>query len=228
MNKIIDYHTLVGIEKQNLQKGMNFRCNPKYSVLLMSTRSGAPFDDEIVADGRVLIYEGHNVYKNHTERDPEQEDQPRYTPSGALTDNGKFEKAAIAFRENKQEAEIVRVYEKIKDGIWSFNGIFKLVDAYEKKVGNRTVFKFILLLTDEDIEELKENVEIKEHDRLIPSRVKAEVWKRDKGQCVQCGSKDHLHFDHILPFSKGGTSIDVKNIQILCARHNLQKSDKII
>jgi 5-methylcytosine-specific restriction endonuclease McrA len=85
-----------------------------------------------------------------------------------------------------------------------------------------------LLLTDEDIEELKEDVEIKEHDRLIPSRVKAEVWKRDKGQCVQCGSKDHLHFDHILPFSKGGTSIDVKNIQILCARHNLQKSDKII
>ena len=98
----------------------------------MSTRSGAPFDDEIVADGRVLIYEGHNVYKNHTERDPEQEDQPRYTPSGALTDNGKFEKAAISFRENKQEAEIVRVYEKIKDGIWSFNGIFKLVDAYQK------------------------------------------------------------------------------------------------
>ena len=228
MNTIIDYHTLVGIEKQNLQKGMNFRCNPKYSVLLMSTRSGAPFDDEIVADGRVLIYEGHNVYKNHTEKDPEHEDQPRYTPSGTLTDNGKFEKAAISFRENKQEAEIVRVYEKIKDGIWSFNGIFKLVDAYEKKVGNRTVFKFILLLTDEDIEELKESTEIKEHDRLIPSRVKAEVWKRDKGQCVQCGRKDHLHFDHILPFSKGGTSIDVKNIQILCARHNLHKSDKII
>ena len=47
MNKIIDYHTLVGIEKQNLQKGMNFRCNPKYSVLLMSTRSGAPFDERL-------------------------------------------------------------------------------------------------------------------------------------------------------------------------------------
>jgi hypothetical protein len=228
MNTIIDYHTLVGIEKQNLQKGMNFRCNPKYSVLLMSTRNGAPFDDEIVADGRVLIYEGHNVYKNHAKKDPEQEDQPRYTPSGTLTNNGKFEKAAISFRENKQEAEIVRVYEKIKDGIWSFNGIFKLVDAYEKKVGNRTVFKFILLLTAENIEELKESVKIKEHDRLIPSRVKTEVWKRDKGQCVECGSKDHLHFDHILPFSKGGTSIDVKNIQILCARHNLQKSDKIM
>ena len=120
------------------------------------------------------------------------------------------------------------MYEKIKDGIWSFNGIFKLVDAYEKKINKRSVFKFILLLTDESIKELKEDVEIKEHARLIPSKVKAEVWKRDKGQCVECGSKDHLHFDHILPFSKGGTSLDVKNIQLLCARHNLSKSDKII
>jgi len=228
MNTIISYHELVGLEKQNLQKGMNYRCNPNYSVFLMSMRSNAPFDDEIVADGKVLIYEGHNVFKNHTEEDPYNVDQPRHTPNGALTENGKFEKVALDFKNNKSSAEIVRVYEKIKDGIWSFNGVFKLVDVYEKKVGNRTVFKFILLLTDETIEGLKEDINIKEHARLIPSRVKAEVWKRDKGRCVQCGSADHLHFDHILPYSKGGTSIDPKNIQLLCARHNLQKSDKII
>jgi hypothetical protein len=228
MNTIISYHELVSLEKQNLQRGMNFRCNPNYSVLLMSTRSNAPFDDEIIADGRVLIYEGHNIYKNQTEEDPYKVDQPRYTSNGTLTDNGKFEKAALDFKSNKSNAEIVRVYEKIKDGIWSFNGIFKLVDAYEKKIENRTVFKFILLLTDETIESLKETIDLKEHARLIPSRVKAEVWKRDKGRCVQCGNNDHLHFDHILPYSKGGTSIDAKNIQLLCARHNLKKSDKII
>ncbi|MAV82857.1 MAG: restriction endonuclease, partial [Pelagibacteraceae bacterium] len=28
--------------------------------------------------------------------------------------------------------------------------------------------------------------------------------------------------------SKGGTSESAENIQLLCARHNLQKSDKII
>ena len=66
-----------------------------------------------------------------------------------------------------------------------------------------------------------------EHNRLIPTSVKLEVWKRDKGQCVKCGSKDNLHFDHILPFSKGGTSLKAENIQLLCARHNLQKNDKI-
>ena len=228
MTSILHYNEIVQIEKMNLQKGMNFRCNPNYSILLMSTRDGAPFEDEIAADGRVLIYEGHNVYKQYTDSDPYNVDQPRKTPKGSLTDNGKFERAALDFKENKSEAEIVRVYEKIKDGIWSFNGIFKLVDAYEKKLNNRTVFKFILLLTDEEIEELKEKIEIKEHARLIPSKVKAEVWKRDKGRCVECQSKDHLHFDHILPYSKGGTSLDSKNIQLLCARHNLSKSDKII
>jgi hypothetical protein len=37
--------------------------------------------------------------------------------------------------------------------------------------------------------------------------VKLAVWKRDKGSCVLCGSTKNLHFDHILPFSKGGTSL---------------------
>ena len=149
-------------------------------------------------------------------------------PSGKLTDNGKFEKAALDFKNNKRSAEIVRVYEKIKDGIWSFNGIFKLVDSYQKQVNGRSVFKFILQLTDEKIKGLEEAVELETDARLIPSEVKAQVWKRDKGKCVQCGSKEHLHFDHILPYSKGGTSRDVRNIQLLCARHNLQKSDRII
>ncbi len=34
-----------------------------------------------------------------------------------------------------------------------------------------------------------------------------EVWKRDKGRCVMCGSDNNLHYDHDLPFSKGGSSI---------------------
>ena len=227
MNTIISYYELVGIEKQNLQRGMNYRCSKGHSVLLMSTRSNAPYDDEIAADGKILIYEGHDSDKRYS-KNPKKDDQPRFLPSGKLTDNGKFEKAALDFKNNKRSAEIVRVYEKIKDGIWSFNGIFKLVDSYQKQVNGRSVFKFILQLTDEKIKGLEEAVELETDARLIPSEVKAQVWKRDKGKCVQCGSKEHLHFDHILPYSKGGTSRDVRNIQLLCARHNLQKSDRII
>ena len=227
MNTIISYHELVGIEKQNLQRGMNYRCSKTHSVFLMSTRKNAPYNDEIAADGRILIYEGHDSDKRYS-KNPKTDDQPRFLPSGKLTDNGKFEKAAIDFKTNKREPETVRVYEKIKDGIWSFNGVFKLVDAYEKQVNERKVFKFILQLTDERIKGLKDVIELEEDARVIPSEVKAKVWKRDKGQCVQCGSKEHLHFDHILPYSKGGTSRDERNIQLLCARHNLQKSDKIL
>ncbi len=34
-------------------------------------------------------------------------------------------------------------------------------------------------------------------------------------------------FDHIIPYSKGGSSIVPENIQLLCARHNLAKRDRI-
>jgi 5-methylcytosine-specific restriction endonuclease McrA len=66
-----------------------------------------------------------------------------------------------------------------------------------------------------------------DHDRIIPSNIKLEVWKRDRGKCVICGKTDNLHFDHIIPFSKGGSSLVQENIQLLCARHNMEKRDKI-
>ncbi len=61
--------------------------------------------------------------------------------------------------------------------------------------------------------------------RTIPAKVKTMVWDRDKGHCVKCGSIENLCFDHIIPFSKGGTSKDPKNIQILCEKCNLNKGN---
>jgi 5-methylcytosine-specific restriction endonuclease McrA len=66
------------------------------------------------------------------------------------------------------------------------------------------------------------------HNRLIPTPVKVEVWRRDGGQCVECGSKKNLHFDHDIPFSKGGSSLSAANVRLLCAKHNLEKADKIL
>jgi 5-methylcytosine-specific restriction endonuclease McrA len=63
--------------------------------------------------------------------------------------------------------------------------------------------------------------------RVIPSWVKQDVFKRDKGKCVLCGSADQLHFDHDFPYSKGGTSLLPENVRLLCARHNLEKAAKI-
>jgi 5-methylcytosine-specific restriction endonuclease McrA len=65
------------------------------------------------------------------------------------------------------------------------------------------------------------------YTRIIPTG-KAEVKLRDHGQCVQCGSKNNLHFDHDISFSKGGSSLTAANVRLLCAKHNLEKSDKIL
>ena len=224
-------HTEMCLEEMvSLQRGMNFRLRNSSSVILMSLRKGAPYADRVEDNGEVLIYEGHDVPKNLSQI-PKAIDQPFYTPKGTLTQNGKFFETAERFKEGFQKPELVKVYEKIKDGIWVYNGVFELVDAWIEKSDDRNVFKFKLQITDKTIDQKeKRKTELKDldHNRMIPTSVKLEVWKRDKGRCVQCGRIDNLHFDHILPYSKGGTSLKAENIQLLCARHNLQKRDSII
>jgi hypothetical protein len=212
---------------------MNYRLNPGHSVVLMSVRTGAPYDDEIQEDGQVLVYEGHDVPKSKTNPFPKMINQELKTPTGAPTENGRFFDAANQFKGGLRPAEVVRVYEKIKSGIWAFAGTFELLDAWPKQSGERRVYKFKLKLVDlgePDVQVTNGHALAADlaHNRIIPSAVKQAVWKRDQGRCIDCGSNDNLHFDHILPFSKGGSSVLVDNIQLLCARHNLKKSNKLI
>ncbi|MGZ3867064.1 MAG: YDG/SRA domain-containing protein [Bacteroidia bacterium] len=227
--EIISHSAMCLQEGFSLQKGMNFQCKGRTTVILMSQRKGAPYSDKTENDGKTLIYEGHDAQKNWV-KIPKNVDQPLKSPSGKLTENGKFFDAANKFKKGKS-AELVKVYEKIKDGIWVYNGVFELKDAWMEKSGRRKVCKFRLDITDQTIEsahQVKKEIKDLAHNRMIPTSVKLEVWKRDGGKCVTCGSVDNLHFDHILPFSKGGTSLRAENIQLLCARHNLQKHDHII
>ncbi|WP_086003387.1 HNH endonuclease [Pedobacter agri] len=60
----------------------------------------------------------------------------------------------------------------------------------------------------------------------IPQAVKDMVWNRDGGRCVICASKEKLEFDHIIPFSKGGSNT-YRNIQLLCEGCNRTKSARI-
>ncbi|MDO9512072.1 MAG: HNH endonuclease [Bacteroidales bacterium] len=60
----------------------------------------------------------------------------------------------------------------------------------------------------------------------IPQIVLDQVWNRDGGKCIICGSQEKIEFDHIIPFSKGGSNT-YRNIQITCEKCNREKSNKI-
>ncbi len=64
-------------------------------------------------------------------------------------------------------------------------------------------------------------------NRTIPRRIRRMVWTRDGGRCAftaaegaRCPSRTGLEFDHIRPWSRGGSSNDPGNIRLLCRAHN--------
>ncbi|MFH2099835.1 MAG: HNH endonuclease [Pseudomonadota bacterium] len=206
---------------------MNFHLGKNHSVILMSFRANAPYEDRLEDDGTTLIYEGHDVPRSAENPEPKSLNQSDRTPHGTLTENGKFNRAAQCFKKSQEPPERVQVYEKIKVGIWSYNGVFHLVDSWVEESNGRKVFKFKLIAVEgeEDF-----STPVPNHPRprrIIPTRVKVEVWKRDGGKCTKCGSTADLHFDHIIPWSKGGSSVTAENVQLLCGRHNLEKRDRI-
>ena len=214
-------------EGRSLQQGMNFGVGGTHSVILMSVRPNAPYRDRLEDGGTTLIYEGHDVPRSPRTHDPKVLDQPEHYASGALTQNGRFHAAAQAAKRGERAPERVRVYEKLRPGIWSYNGVFHLIDSWREQDERRSVFKFKLVAVEgeEDFQSPVPPIPIRR--RIIPAYIKREVWKRDGGQCTKCGATDELHFDHVVPFSRGGTSIVAENVQLLCARHNLQKHDQI-
>lgn len=226
-NEIISYLEMCQREGVSLQRGMNYGIGKTYSVILMSVRPNAPYADRFEENGTTLIYEGHDVPISPQCPEPKSLDQPEQRTSGSLTDNGKFHRAAQEFKSGGRLPDRVKVYEKIKKGIWSYNGVFHLLDSWQEPSGNRQVFKFRLVAVEgEETDDAPVRIEAKVR-RIIPTKVKLEVWKRDDGKCVMCGASDDLHFDHLIPYSLGGSSDTAENVQLLCASHNLEKRDRI-
>lgn len=64
------------------------------------------------------------------------------------------------------------------------------------------------------------------NDRYIAADVKRAVWRRDGGKCFECGSREKLEYDHIIPVCKGGSNTE-RNVQLLCEKCNRTKAAQI-
>ena len=141
---------------------------------------------------------------------------------------------------NRYDSSVVDIFnEMYQDGLKKGKSNSQIVeeidDFFESRLSRNLSYdmneRFRTLVTklegisylDEDETEVK--VE-KVRRPSIPQSVKDRVWNRDGGKCVQCGSNEKIEFDHIIPFSKGGTDT-YRNLQILCEKCNRSKSDKI-
>ena len=60
--------------------------------------------------------------------------------------------------------------------------------------------------------------------RYVSQTTKKIVYTRDGGICQCCGGTVSLEYDHIIPFSCGGSS-NTSNIQLLCKKCNRSKSN---
>jgi len=78
-----------------------------------------------------------------------------------------------------------------------------------------------------EVEALENPMQVEDARREpIPESVRLFVWQRDRGQCVRCGSRERLEFDHIIPIIAGGSNTE-RNIQLLCEPCNRSKGATI-
>lgn len=92
-----------------------------------------------------------------------------------------------------------------------------------------------LLEYKEKVDELKKSKQsyeykVKVERSKMTDSLRYDVLQRDNYQCQICGASANdgakLHVDHIIPVSKGGKT-ELSNLQTLCDRCNLGKSNKM-
>lgn len=126
--------------------------------------------------------------------------------------------------------------QELDKGLWLYRNTHLLVQSTEPVDRDTKVMliKHFVLRRERAYERVRREVEALENmEKMegvsrepIPDSVRLFVWQRDKAQCVKCGARERLEFDHIIPVAAGGSNTE-RNIQILCEACNRSKGGSI-
>lgn len=169
------------------QKSMNFRDGEALSVFLVLPRESGEYADFWDESSQTLTFEGHD---STTVEEGKAVDQLMAYGSGKLTDNGKFFREAMKFKDGVRQSPLqIQVYEKLDPGVWFDKGIFDLTDALYRDVQGRKVFHFKLQPADRNRTDRDDTYR---DERFLSASEKAALWERDHGRCVECGAQAGL------------------------------------
>lgn len=129
------------------------------------------------------------------------------------------------------------VYKTEDDILWAYNcllfnspGIWSELEEYDYSELQCNVFGHVcpVFFQAENTTETRKSRRWSK-SRHIPREILIKVIRRDGQVCQSCHRfvpDDKIHFDHIIPFSKGGPTT-VENLRVLCNDCNLKKSDSL-
>ena len=104
-----------------------------------------------------------------------------------------------------------------ESGGYAQRDVLALIRDRQRKAAQRLDRAHMLLNVDEGKQQPPQG-----QRQPIPREVRRAVFERDGGQCVECGSKFDLQYDHLIPVALGGAST-ADNLQLLCGECNRLK-----
>lgn len=116
------------------------------------------------------------------------------------------------------ESEPIFYYNKKRNIHISEEGFFKLIENFVKIHKDDYHFPLCVYLLYKKFLNTKRKTNIN-------NKLRIKIFKKYKFKCAICQSSTKLEIDHKKPVSKGGTD-SPKNLQVLCKKCNILKSDK--
>ena len=124
----------------------------------------------------------------------------------------------------KIDADAIQLIGSSANRPWIVSYLLELVRVYAQ--ARESSERITLDMVTQALKTMESDEQANQRREAISLEVKREVWRRDNGRCAQCGSQERLEYDHIIPYSKGGSNT-ARNIQLLCEACNRAKSDLI-